>query len=224
MESDGGIQSDAIEIVHRSLQQFTSAFEKDELAYLALTSKPEFVVRDHIAWKLHQQLPDPRTSAREWRPSGRSESWRADLAVLDIGEEETRPELLLEVKSCYSFDAIKSEKARERFPIKAVSDDIDKSFAYAEEDTAVLALLIVVHPRSSIDTRMLPAIKYGSHINSCLRKSGEREVEKQATEFLNHRLPKLAPIIGHGKLASGTAFNIPTDMYYWLLGPAKQWS
>ena len=224
MDPKGRIQADAIEVVHRSLQRFADAFEDDELAYLALTSKPEFVVRDHIAWRLHQELPDPMTSAREWRPPGSSETWRADLAVLRIDEGETRPEILLEVKSCYSFDAVKGEKARERFPIKAVSDDIDKSFAYAEENTAVLALLIVVHPRSSIDNSMLEAIKYGSQINSCLRKSGEKEVEKQATEFLEDRLPKLAPIIGHGKLARGTAFNVPTDMYYWLLGPAKQWS
>ena len=69
------------------------------------------------------------------------------------------PALLLEVKSCYSFDAVKGEAARERFPISAVASDIRKSFEYAYPRTAVLALPIVVHPREPVSKALFEVIK-----------------------------------------------------------------
>jgi hypothetical protein len=50
--------------------------DPDELAYLALTSKPEFQIRDRLAYRLHHQLDEMnRRVAREWH--------RVDLALLD---------------------------------------------------------------------------------------------------------------------------------------------
>lgn len=213
------VHQNVAEIITRGLQEFSEAFQEDEIAYLALTSKPEFVVRDHIAWRLHQDLPAPLTSAREWKPAGKSGSGRTDLAILRTQQESAIAEVLLEVKSCYTFDALKSEPARERFPIKAVRDDIDKSFEYAETDTAALALLIVVHPRAPVDVRFFQTVKFARAINSSLRSRSEREVEEAATEFLNSRLPSVAPILSQGTIASGSAFGIPTDLLFWLIGP-----
>jgi len=217
--SDVAVHTTVAQILGRSLHEFSKAFDEDELAYLALTSKPEFVVRDHLAWRLHQELPASVTSAREWKPPRRPEKWRTDLAVLRTSQGNTTPEVLLEVKSCYTFDALKGETAVEKFPIKAVSDDIDKSFEYAEAHTAILGLLIVIHPRAPVDPSLFQTVKYAIEINRKLRNRHETEVEKVATNFLNNRLPQLAPIVSHGTIASGSAFGIPTDLLFWLIGP-----
>lgn len=213
------IHHNVAEIITMSLREFSEAFEEDEIAYLALTSKPEFVVRDHLAWRLHQELPDPLTSAREWKPPGRSGNFRTDLAVLRAGKDKTFPEVLLEVKSCYTFDALKGEAAREKFPIDAVRHDIGKSFEFADAHTAVLALLIVIHPRREVSPSLIQTVKYADRINRALNKRSETEVEQAAVDLLDHRLAMLAPILSRGTIASGSAFGIPTDLLFWLIGP-----
>lgn len=70
------------------LNRLSDGFEPDELAYLALTSKPEFVIRDATAFQLYRQLtPKGLLVAREWRHS--------DIAIL----ENDAPAAIVELKS-----------------------------------------------------------------------------------------------------------------------------
>jgi hypothetical protein len=66
------------------------AFEPDELAYLALTSKPELQVRDRFTWRL---LRSAHVAGREWK--------RADLVLLN---EDYEPRVFLEAKAAYTAD------------------------------------------------------------------------------------------------------------------------
>lgn len=51
-----------------SLNHVIERFEKNELAYLALTSKIEFPIRDKWAFLLHEKLsPTGIIVAREWK-------------------------------------------------------------------------------------------------------------------------------------------------------------
>ena len=70
-----------------------TSFEPGELSYLALTSKPEHVIRDRLAWALSKL---GSRVAREW-------SSRIDLAVLD---DEGNPLSALEAKATYTHDTI----------------------------------------------------------------------------------------------------------------------
>ena len=212
----------------RALEAFSTLCNGDEFAYLALTSKPEFVVRDQVAAYLHRHLPASYGVAREWRPPGKSKkgdpSWRSDLAILNVSPDPATPAVLLEVKSCYSFDAVKGEAARERFPAAAVTNDVLKSYEYADPETIVMALLIVVHPRAPVPESHFQVVKFATTINSKLAKHGEQPLAAAAHEFLDARLSKIAPVFSSGLLSSGRTFGIPTDTHYWLLGPAKQWN
>ena len=78
--------------LEKALSNVGRDFEEDQLAFLALTSKPELQIRDALAWRLHRALPDLIVS-REWR--------RTDLAVLD---RAGNPLMLLEAKAMATFD------------------------------------------------------------------------------------------------------------------------
>ncbi|WP_431993677.1 hypothetical protein [Streptomyces albogriseolus] len=74
-----------------------TSYAPGELAYLALTSKPELTVRDRLAWTLQTRLAGA-VVAREWRNTA---GW-IDLAVLDMAGHS--PQALLELKAAYTFD------------------------------------------------------------------------------------------------------------------------
>jgi hypothetical protein len=74
---------------------------RDQLAWLGLTSKPELALRDLLGWLLQQSLPDGAAVAREWR--------RSDLAVLVEGEARA----VIEGKAIYGFNALNPRKLAE---------------------------------------------------------------------------------------------------------------
>lgn len=82
-----------------ALLKACASFAPGELAYLALTSKPELPIRDRLAWVLHASAPGV-IAAREWAAS--TAKARTDLAVLDEATHE--PLGLIEVKAAYTFD------------------------------------------------------------------------------------------------------------------------
>ena len=94
-----GIQSDWVERVADALTHLHSEFEKNELAYLALTSKIERQIVDRLAFSLHRKYggADSVAIAREFTVS--KEIQRVDLAVT-VHEQ---PVLFLESKAMNYF-------------------------------------------------------------------------------------------------------------------------
>lgn len=93
------MKDDQIErILVETLKGLDKCFRKreGELAYLALTSKPEFAIRDRLAFELHKRLFPEYIVAREWK--------RIDMAILR-NEDQPEPEFLIQLKtwSLFSF-------------------------------------------------------------------------------------------------------------------------
>lgn len=203
--------------LHRRLAQAVDglrhAFDPNDLAYLSLTSKPEFVIRDRIAIRLHTELWPRSQVAREWRPAAKG-SWRSDLAVLN--PENGEPLLLLEAKAMYTFDAIK--KSREQYPL-LVEQDISKSFHYASTSTLVYGLLIAVHPKTAIPKEAIPAVKYAAQVNASLRRREQDALRREAIAYLDQRLRRIGPLTSKGSIPAGQAFGVHADLLCWLIGP-----
>lgn len=116
-------------------------FERGELAYLALTSKPELAIRDRLAWIL---VRGGHRVAREWRE-------RCDLAVLDTDGE---PFVVLESKAVYGHDTrwgwnTSYRATRDRIGATAALDaalrsDADKVLRLAGQGAGYL-LVTVMH-------------------------------------------------------------------------------
>ena len=83
---DGRIERILVETLNGLGECFLNEKGKGELAYLALTSKPEFAIRDRLAFELHKQLFPEYIVAREWK--------RIDMAIL---RNEDQPEPVAEV-------------------------------------------------------------------------------------------------------------------------------
>jgi hypothetical protein len=87
-----------------------ASFERGELAYLAVTSKVEFPVRDRLAWELHRGLEDRSLLvAREWR--------RADMAVVREGDAV----VVIEGTALYAFDVLR-EPGLHKYRAKVTGD------------------------------------------------------------------------------------------------------
>lgn len=203
--------------LHRTLAaavgRMGEAFAENELAYLALTSKPEFVLRDQVAWDLHQHLWPDYQVAREWRPRAKG-AWRTDLAILRAEDKE--PLILLEAKAMYTFDAVK--KARDQFP-NLVKLDLEKTTRYATGSSVVYALVVAVHPRNPIPEEGTPAVKYSREVNTCLARYPSQRLRQEATAFLDHRLRRLGRITSAGSIRAGMALGVQAEILYWLVGP-----
>src|SRR3954447_11031963 len=98
-------------ILRDELARLGRRFERDELAFLALTSKIELPIRDRLAYSLYQRL-DECLVAREWK--------RVDLAVLS--DDGKTPVMLLEAKALFTFDLIGDDVWVDRFPQKVRED------------------------------------------------------------------------------------------------------
>ena len=179
--------------------------DPDELAYLALTSKPEAQVRDRLAYQLHQQLADRDLMvAREWK--------RTDLAIL---RSDGAPEALLEAKALLSPHATRDPHLRNWR--ERVRSDIRKARRTAERvdtaDAEIFALVIVTHVCTPVRVDQRSAIKYGRRLTDVAKWD---EVERN----LGQLLPEAeAPYVR--KLGRGVAFGIEVEVWTWLFGPVE---
>ena len=119
------------DVLLQVLEDAGTSFERGELAYLAVTSKVEFPVRDRFAWELHRRLEDRSLLvAREWR--------RADLAVVREGDAL----VVIEGTALYAFDVLR-EPGLHKYRAK-VTGDLAKAAALAPHADAY-ALVLCTH-------------------------------------------------------------------------------
>lgn len=194
------------EVLKEELEGLSGSFIPGELAYLALTSKVEFAIRDRLAFRLHTRLGDgPSQVAREWH--------RTDLAVLSGGA----PTLLLEVKAMYSFDAIDSAVGLRNFH-RQVLRDRDKSLRPEAGSAEIYALLLVTHPGGPCGAELDAVVKYRAGIERGAKRGIDR-VREDAAAAVSEKFHDFRLITTRGSLDAGTAFGVPVSIDYHLFGP-----
>ena len=198
--------------IKNGLQALRQQFRKDELAYLALTQKPEHVLRDRLAFELHRTLQKSDSSlcvCREWK--------RVDLAIL----KDDVPLALLEAKAFYTFD-LRSEKVVEKYlgPNGYVMNDIRKTRATAAKHTdsghdarpETYALVFVTNTLEAPDDEFQQPIKY---FNQVADYSQNLISFAKAKRIVRDRLNKLK-LVGSCEIKAGKAFGVNVEIFGWL--------
>jgi hypothetical protein len=180
--------------------------DPDELAFLALTSKPESEVRDRLAYRLHQQLAGTELEvAREWR--------RTDLAVLNA---HGTPVALVEAKALHSRFAVPRQRL-ERWR-NWVEGDLRKASDLAHRATAreaeIYALLVVTHIKDEAPPDLSDAVKYQARMRKIVPW-------REAADNLRQFLPDLAGEPHQTELGEGEAFDLRAVITTWLFGPVS---
>ncbi|MFD7431204.1 hypothetical protein ACFV6Z_29755 [Streptomyces sp. NPDC059818] len=200
------------QLLERALKRACSSFAPDELAYLALTSKPEHPIRDRLAWVLHTSLPGHIT-AREWSPYGAQ--GRTDLAVLN--ETTHEPLALVEMKAAYTFDFARKEQATVGKYSRYMADDLAKATTVGAGKARVYGLMLLTHP-SSVPRQRTQVVKYGLEIARSLTHRSADDLSRAARE--NARLTlQVHGKVNDGTICAGTAFGIDVDINYLLVSP-----
>lgn len=172
--------------------------DADELAYFALTSKPEFQIRDRLAYKLHRSFAESHPElrvAREWM--------RVDLAVL----RGTTPIALLEAKAMTSYNLL-DEKRAKHYRDQMLSDRAKAAKSGPGAD--VYLLMIVPTTPGSIPRDLHDVVKYGRR----LREVSDDEMQEAFTTF-----SKEIGTPEQIRLGKGEVFGVTTELLLWLYGP-----
>ena len=132
---------------------------RGELAYLAVTSKVEFPVRDRFAWELHRRIEDPSLLvAREWK--------RADMAVVREGDAI----VVIESTALYAFDILR-EPGLHKYQMK-VTSDLAKAATLAPHADAY-ALVLCTHVLGEIALQLRRrVVKYSPGIIGAAKSHG----------------------------------------------------
>ncbi len=209
------------EALKKSLSSLAGSFKKDELAYLALTSKIELPLRDRWAFSLYERLfPLDYIVAREWEPQIKTlpgkKRPRIDMAILN---RKQQPIALVEIKAMYSFDAFGGlQKYLER-----IKNDKKKLINVNGETKAASSLYVVLfatHPQCEIPEeyrREEKTIKYWENINKEIERQGNVELLKKKVQ--KNISDGLEDIIVNDKyeLEAGSAFGVKTSVLYWIM-------
>lgn len=191
------------EVIINTIQELENEFSENELAYLALTQKIETPFRNRWAFNLHNTLMPEFIVSREWH--------RTDLAILT---EYKKPKALIELKAMYSFDAFNT--ALNKFSMRMKSDE-SKARKIATEATTIYTVLLATHPKSFIPDKFTQnEIKYAEDINRCLKIfESPQEIQTKVFENVGSQM-KDRKNISKGVIHGGEAFNIKTDILFWI--------
>jgi hypothetical protein len=198
-----------------ALAKAVESFAQGELAYLALTSKPELALRDRLAWVLHGEFPD-LVIAREWKAPSAPGRDRTDLAVLDASGG--RALALLEATAGYSFDFAGPDRHTVREYTDKVAGDLDKArLAAGEQAVARYALMLLTHP-CGVPARLPGVIKYLDRIERAVRRRTAQDLWALAEHTATTTL-RVFGAVHSGCLPAGRAFDVEVQIGYWLIGP-----
>ena len=195
------------DVLLQGLADAGTSFERGELAYLAITSKVEFPVRDRFAWELHRRLEDRSLLvAREWR--------RADLAVVREGDAV----VVIESTALYAFDVLR-EPGLHKYRAK-VTGDLAKATALAPHADAY-ALVLCTHVLGEIDPQLRRwVVKYSSGIIGAAKSHGHAGQEA-ARQALGGELSQLGPS-DRREMPSGSVWGLDVVVDAWLVGPISR--
>lgn len=193
------------------------SFARDELAYLALTSRLERPFVDRLSFALHQRFSTAGLSvAREWPiPNSMSRvRARADIALL----RRDKAEALVEAKAMHSFAPSLKRGANLKY-VDRMQSDLDRLHGADLGKAQVYCLMLATHARAPVPDSAMSTVKYAGKINSCLVANGG---EAKVREIANHKLRAAVmpgSVLKAGSFQGGHAFGIEVEALWWLLGP-----
>ncbi len=183
-----------------ALNKVSSGFEKNELAYLSLTSKMEIQVRDKLSFILYKELLGKYIVSREWK--------RVDLAILKNDNVNNEPVALIELKAMYTGDFF-TTKTWKHFQ-KAMKKDLG-SATKKWPGVPIYNLLLATNPLSKLPATNGSYLKYPRRANKILKKGRSiADCKKGAKQVFTGIEPS------HGIIEAGEAFGIKTEILYWL--------
>lgn len=201
--------------VSTALAGVPTRFSGDELAYLALTGKPEHIIRDAVVLQLRNGLiPQGYDVAREWK--------HCDLAILTTGV----PISITEFKAMYTFNPLvpgkkkgKKAKSFDMLP-KALVKDIHTRQRDFGATADVFGVLLATHPKTQVPVRYGHGLtKYRDDINLRLASSGgESGVLNGCISVTNSVFGNAGLKISKGSFSAGSCFGVPVDIHYWVVG------
>ena len=166
-------------------------FDKNELAYLALGSKPELHLRDRLAYRLYRR---GFITAREWH--------RTDLAIL----RNNMAEAVLQSKAAYTWDMLRPHLG----PYSAeIRGDVLKARKAAPE-AQIFVLVFLTHLFDPVNL-LSEVIKYARSLAKAVDKSIARSKLKAF-------LAPLGPT-ACWEFKNGEAFGVRVAVEAWLCGP-----
>jgi hypothetical protein len=181
------------------------SFAKDELAYLALTSKIEDPIRDRMAFHLHtKHAVDGYLTAREWE--------RVDIAVIS---PDAKPACLVELKAIYTFDALE----RRPWFVGPVDSDLKKISQYKAPTENIFAVVLSTHVHGTVPPQYREVVKHSALIDRAYRKdSKSQSIRDRASEALSYLYGDR--IRFQGDHSAGSAFGLEVTMHWCLVRPA----
>lgn len=192
------------EILHQTVSSFAG-----DLAYLALTSKPEGALRDRIALQLRAHFAATRQPFRVGREFGP----RIDLAIVDA--EDCAPRLFVELKSWHTMNAPRL--------ITALAGDVAKCrevLARFAPGVPAYLLVALTHPLAAVERRFDPLVKYQGGV----RKAHDgRDAAAVLSEFLRdlaEPFPELTTL--RVPPAVGADFGVEVEIHWLLMGPISE--
>jgi len=190
-----------------AIDHLSQSFSLDELAYLALTSKPELHIRDRIAWHIHS-LNQKILVAREWH--------NRDLVLL----YKLQPVCIVELKAMYTFDAIYNPN---KF-IKWMREDINKARKESTRETEIYSVILAVHPHAEIPEESQGVVKFYKGINRAFHKNSNSSsaIKTRARNNFEDQFKRCPKLHYGGEIHAGSAFKIGVDILYWIYGPFKK--
>lgn len=201
----------------KSLESDKTGFRPNEIAYLALTSKPEREIRDRLAFHLYLKLKQDGLLVSRECHIGKGK--HADIAILHgDGSGQVVVEALIELKvySFFNLDYKVHPKMQEKIA-KNVSADFKKCRKYANE---VFCLFLA----SNIEKEDFPSdLPYDDIVTSwkswlSYKKSVKRRKKEKVKEEMGKFFKKKKwEIISEGEVMGGSAFNLEVSVPYWLL-------
>jgi len=192
----------------KSLKSVEKSFDPGELAYLALTSKIERPIQDRFASQLNTAYKNKYTISREW--------YRTDVAILD----NSSPLVLIELKAMYTFDALNKSSLLSFFEkMKAdvvKAKKLAKAKKIANQSSEIYTILLATHPMDIIDKKYDRVIKWLTQVNRAIElNSTAKSVKSIAINNVNNLFSEWN-CISKGEIKGGEAFDIKTDVLYWM--------
>jgi len=159
------------EILFEIISNISDKYQKNELAYLSLTSKAENPIRDKIAFELQKKLSENKIVCREWK-NGKTNT-KADIAIIN---NKGKLECLIEFKAHSAIKRIEQWN-------KSLIKDFNKSLLIDDKVETIFILLANFTNKLPANETFKNVIKYYSDISKSIEKKYTKE--KVITEWKN---------------------------------------
>ena len=182
--------------------------DREQLAYLAATSKPEMPFRDRLAYELYRLLKDDHFVAREWYWQGNGQ--RADIAILHKSTQS--PNAIIELKAWSLFAIEKHRKDMESQLKAAIKSWADGKGKHPE----LYWLLVSTRLESSPGDHLAGILKYNDGWRAAFsRYKDSQTMLSAAADTLG--LQEESWTIKGKKIPGANVLGLDVSLQIWLL-------